>query len=217
MRRTTLLVSLAAIAAVVPAATEAAPSPKAHKTVITVKPTAIVFGQTATIAGKVGAVRAGVTVELQGQDAPYNGAFTVRKTAATTAHGSFAFTQVSSASTNYRVVAKASPVQTSNVVRLNVAWRVGLRVSTYTPHSGARVRFSGSVAPVHVGGRALLQKLTATGYHTVAQATLKAGTATSSRYTISIRVSSNGTYRVRVPGDFAHLAGTSRTRTLAAV
>ena len=76
------------------------------------------------------------------------------------------------------------------------------------------MRFSGSVAPVHIGGRELLQKLTATGYHTVAQATLTAGTATGSRYALSIRVSSTGTYRVRVPGDFAHLAGTSRTRTL---
>jgi predicted glutamine amidotransferase len=76
------------------------------------------------------------------------------------------------------------------------------------------VRFSGSVSPAHNGGIAKLQRRTSSGFKTVKTATLTAATATSSHYSLRVRVKRNGTYRVRVEADAAHVAGNSRRVSL---
>ena len=89
------------------------------------------------------------------------------------------------------------------------------KVSDVTPRKGARVRFSGTVAPAHDGKPVLIQKKTSTGYKTVARTTaLDNGTATS-KYSKKLRISRSGTYRVVVQSlDQDHDDGTSRSRTL---
>jgi hypothetical protein len=213
MRRAILFVALitACTIPVVGAASAQSKKPQHGAPSIAVKPNPLTFGSRATVSGKAtGAVQ----VTLEAQAYPYDAAFVSRATKTSETNGDYAFTVAPNVSTRYRVVAKSSPTQTSSTVSLSLAWRVGLRVSTSIPSRGAKVRFSGSVAPAHVGGRALLQKLTSAGYRTVASTRLKAGSSTSSVYSLSIRIYRSGSYRVRVPGDGARIAANSRVRSL---
>lgn len=216
MGRITLFTSLLVALAIPVAASSGAPgkspkSPKGPTPSIAVKPNPLTFGSRATVSGKVAAA---TQVVLEAQAYPYAKAFAQRATKTSAANGDYSFTVAPDVSTRYRVVAKSSPPLTSATVSLALAWRVGLRVSTYTPSRGARVRFSGAVAPAHVGGRALLQKKTSAGYRTVASTRLRAGSATSSLYSLRVRVYRSASYRVRVPGDGARIASNSRVRTL---
>jgi len=96
-------------------------------------------------------------------------------------------------------------------VFVRVRLRVSFSVSDATPKRGARVRFSGTVAPAHAGKPVLIQKKTASGYKTVARAT----TTSTSKYSKSLRIKSKGTYRIVAESlDQDHDNGTSRSRTL---
>jgi hypothetical protein len=215
-RNATLIIAFAALA--VPAAQAAKPPPKPPKgatLTVAVAPNPLVFGHVATVSGKLGGPsNNGITVRLQSMPYPYTGAWIARATKVTAASGAYAFSVAPDRSTRFRVATVTSPAVTSGYVALGVAWQVGLKASTSTPSRGARVRFSGAVHPAHPGGTVLLQKRTATGFKTVSRTTLRAATSSFSSYSLSIRVSSSATYRVRVPGDGAHLAGTSRSRSL---
>lgn len=223
-RRIALAAGVAALA-ILPAAGLAAkpakpgkpgnPNPNAGKLSIAVKPAPIVFGSEATVSGALAAKTSGVSVALQSVAFPYTGTFRTVTAKATNSAGAVSYSVSPSSSTRYRLVAATSPPTVSEQSTLGVAFRVGLSVSDLTPRKGSLVRFSGSVTPASRGGTARLQKLTATGYKTVARATLSTPTSSSSRYSIRRRINSSGRYRVRVPGDNGpHLAGTSRVRRL---
>ena len=93
-------------------------------------------------------------------------------------NGSFAFTLRPARTTQYRVVAQASPPVTSGGRLVSVRPLVGLVIADTTPRAGARVRFRGTVRPEHDGATALIQRRSSTGrFVTVARATLRdAGT-----------------------------------------
>lgn len=193
------------LAAVPAAALAAKPAPK--RVSIAASPAAITFGSAATISGTTSP---NTSVTLRADTAPFDSSFSTVATTTTNAAGAYAFSVKPDANTQYRVTAKTRPTAQSGLATVSVRWRVTRTVSTRRPRRGARVRFSGTVGPAHTGGIAELQRRTSSGYRTVKTATLTAATATSSRYSLRVRVKRNGTYRVRVEADAAHLAGNSR-------
>lgn len=202
--------TLTAILAAVPALALAAKPPPTSVT-ITAAPATITYGNAAKISGTTAA---NTSVTLRADGAPFNGTFAQVATVTSDAAGAYAFSVKPDVNTRYRVTAKTHPTATSTIAAVSVRWRVTRAVSTRTPKRGSRVRFSGSVGPAHTGGIAELQRLTASGFKTVKTATLVAGTATSSRYSMRILVRRNGTYRVHVAADAAHVAGNSSRVTL---
>jgi hypothetical protein len=197
-----------------------AAKPPANGVTIAAHPSTVTFGRAATITGQVtGPGAGGVQVTLQSNAYPYTGGFTNSATATTTANGGFSFNVTPSVNTKYRVEAKASPTRTSAEVTVNVRVKVSLHVSDRTPARGQRVRFSGTVTPAHNGKLALIQRRSATGWQTIARATLIATTPSHgvarSRYAKRVRIHTSNIYRVQVvPGDGDHVTGTSAHRTL---
>jgi hypothetical protein len=201
---------LVAALLVLPAATFAAkPAPKTVS--IAAAPATLTFGHATTISGTTSP---NTTVTLRADVFPFGGSFAQVATATSNAAGAYSFSVKPDAITHYRVTAKTHPTAQSAVATVSVRWRVTRTVSTLHPKRGARVRFSGSVYPAHVGGTAELQRRTSSGFKTVRTAKLTAATATRSHYSLRIRVKRSGTYRVRVQADGAHLAGNSRRITL---
>jgi len=215
MRKVAMLSAITVIAAVPIAIAAKPPKPPRNATLTqTVKPNPIVFGKFATISGSLSSKTAGVAIELQADPFPYDGKWITRGTKSTDAKGDVSFALAPDISTKLRLQTAAAPKLTSSEIPLGVAWKVGFRVSDSTPHKGQSIRFSGSVHPVDNGATALIQKKTASGFRTVKSTTLRNATATYSNYSVRLRIRRTGTYRVRVPGDTGHVAGTSRTRTL---
>ncbi|HET9025209.1 MAG TPA: hypothetical protein VFN64_11590, partial [Burkholderiaceae bacterium] len=104
---------------------------------------------------------------------------------------------------------------TSTSAFVRVRLRVSFKVSDSTPKKGARVRFSGTVAPAHDGKPVLIQKKTSKGYVTVTRTTLLDNGTDTSKYSKRVRIRRSGTYRVVVQSlDQEHDNGTSRSRTL---
>jgi hypothetical protein len=109
---------------------------------------------------------------------------------------------------------------TSSPTGVTVHVKVTLRLGTLRPAVGQLVRFSGTVTPAHNGKVAQIQRRTSTGgWRTVASATLVAARpvngVTVSKFSKRLRISRNGTYRVRVnPKDGDHGVGNSPTRTV---
>lgn len=209
-----LVVASGALAAKPP---KPAPGGGTNAVSIAAKPNPISFASFVTLSGRVtGKGNAGVSVALQADPYPFaDNGFATKGTKLTDNNGNYSIAQAPGLNTRYRVVASASPKVTSTMVTVSVAYRVGLSVSDSTPRRGSRVRFSGSVGPRKDGSIAFIQKRRSDGrFVTVARASLRAGTASRSVYSRRLRVSSSGTYRVRVSGDASHRAGNSRTRTL---
>ena len=202
------LITLAALAALPAVALAAKPAPKS---VTIAAPAAITFGHAATISGTTSP---NTSVTLRADAFPFNGSFGQVATATSNASGAYSFSVKPDADTQYRVTAKTHPTAQSPVATVSVRWRVTRSVSTRHPKKGSRVRFSGSVSPAHTGAVVELQRRTSSGFKTVKTATLAAATATSSRYSLRVKVKRNGTYRVHVAADAAHLAGNSRRVTL---
>jgi len=178
--------------------------------------TEVTFGRTVTFSGRTKGMAAGTVVEVQANPYPYAGFKPTGKTGVVDPSGNYSIAGVvPKMHTQYKVAAKTSPPQDSASVFVRVRLRVTFKVSDSTPKRGARVRFSGTVAPAHDGKPVLIQKKTTTGYKTVARtALLDNGTATS-KYSKSLKIRSTGTYRVLVQSvDQDHDDGTSRSRTL---
>ena len=210
MSRTRTLMAAFALAAIPAVALAAKPAPTTVS--IAATPPAITFTHAATISGTTAP---NTTVTLRADAFPFNGAFAQVATATSNAAGAYSFSVKPDANTHYRVSAKTHPTAQSPIATVGVRWRVTRTVSTRHPKKGSRVRFSGSVSPAHTGAVAELQRRTSTGFKTVKTATLTAGkTSTSSRYSLRVKVKRNGTYRVHVAADAAHLAGNSRRVTL---
>lgn len=224
MSRTTTLTAAATIAIVAASVSVATaqkpvkPPKDGHAVSITAKPTIIVFGSKSTLSGAItGPQPSGVTVRLEADDSrPYGDGYKpTGRTAVTAKNGRYEFAVAPGLNTQYRVTAQTSPGVTSEPKLVLTRIRVGLKVSTTTLRSGSRVRFSGSVLPAHDGRSALIQKRSPAGrWVTVARTTLQdAGTSRSS-FSRLLRITRDGTYRVKVSGDADHINGFSRTRTL---
>jgi hypothetical protein len=176
----------------------------------------VTFGKPTTLTGKLTGAKsnAGQTVDIQADTAPFEGTYVTVASPVTDANGNFTATNAPTALTRYR--ARVKPATTSPTTDVTVRLRVGVRVSDRTPRRGARVRFSGTVAPAHDGFAVRIQRRTRTGgWVTVARTTLRDAGTDVSRYAKRVKVSRTGTYRVRVPSsDPNYLAGTSGRRTL---
>lgn len=210
--------ALAAASVSVAAAQNPNKPPKATAVSLEAKPSVVVFGATSTLSGTVsGGQTSGVTVRLDADDTrPYGDSYKpTGRTALTAANSKYSLAVVPGVNTQYRVVAQTSPNVTSPARLVLVRIKVGLKVSDSTPRSGSRVLFSGSVFPAHDGRTALIQKRSPSGrWVTVTTTTLRDAGTTRSTYSRRIRVSRDGTYRVKVSGDADHVNGFSRTRTL---
>jgi hypothetical protein len=209
MSRTRSLLVAVVLAAAPAVAFAAKPAP--HSVSIAATPAVITFTHAATISGTTSP---NTSVTLRADAFPFNGAFAQIATATSNAAGAYSFSVKPDANTHYRVSAKTHPTAQSPIATVSVRWRVTRSVSTRHPKKGSRVRFSGSVSPAHTGAAVQLQRRTSSGYRTVQTATLTAATSTSSHYSLRVKVSRNGTYRVHVGADAAHLAGNSRRVTL---
>lgn len=219
MHTRTAVAGLAGLALIPSAALAAKPvKPAPGALTLGVSATPITVPGAVTISGTLIGVTpvAGVTVTLQQDDTrPYGDSYKpVGATVLTTAGGAYSFTQRPAKNTQYRAVAKASPVVTSGPRLVNVRPFVGIKASTRAPVAGRTVRFSGLVKPARNGARVLLQRRTGTGgYVTVKTGVLRAS-STSSVYTIAIRVSRSGAYRVKLPGTAELVNGFSRTLSM---
>lgn len=208
MSRTRTIIATLALAALPAVALAAKPAPTS---VSISAPAAITFGNAATISGTTSP---NTSVTLRADAFPFDGAFAQVATATSNAAGAYSFSAKPDSNTHYRVTAKTHPTAQSAIATVGVRWRVTRSVSTHHPKKGSRVRFSGSVSPAHTGAVVALQRRTSSGFKTVKTAKLTAATATSSHYSLRVRVTRNGTYRVHVAADAAHLAGNSRRVSL---
>jgi plastocyanin len=94
-------------------------------------------------------------------------------------------------------------------------FKVTLRLSDSTPRPGRLVRFLGSVEPARDGGLVRIQRRTRKGsYRTVAKAELRDAGDARSKYSRKLRISGDGVFRARVPGDDDRATGTSPIRRL---
>jgi hypothetical protein len=206
-----------AVAGVLAGAAQAAKAPKPPPTPTTlsigVSTTHVTYGASVTLFGRLtGTGSANAPVSLQQAPYPYTHYSNVAS-GRTNATGAYSFGGVRPGlNTRYRV--KVRKVTSANPL-VFVRYRVSLSVSDSTPKRGQRVRFSGVVAPAANGRLVLIQRRGANGvYRTTARALLTLRTTTSSRFSVTKRIFSTGTYRARLGADVAHEAGNSRTRRL---
>src|SRR4051794_20157864 len=130
--------------------------------------TAVTFGRTIALSGTTKNIPAGTTVEVEQNPYPYAGFKPTGKTGVVDPTGNYSVAGIApQVHTQYRVMAKTSPPTDSGTVFVRVRLRVSFRVSDSTPKRGARVRFSGTIAPAHPGKPILIQKKTSTGYRTI--------------------------------------------------
>lgn len=194
--------------------------PSSSTVTIAAAPNPVVFGSSTLITGQVtGKKAAGATVDLQSEPFPYKTGFSTVASTTADATGHYSFKATPGLNTLYRVMAKTAPTVTSANVLQRVRVKLSLAVGTTHPAVGQLVRFSGFVLPAYNGKSVQIQRKTATGWKTVAQAKLVAatpvGTIARSKYTKRVRIGSTGTYRVSFnPADGARLPNTSSTRKL---
>jgi hypothetical protein len=207
MKRT-LLISAAALAAIVAPSAQGAPSPQT----ITISASAatVKFGGTVTLSGKLaGGKIDGRSVTVREDPFPV-GSFANGGSATTNATGDWLLAVKPTSNTRYQ--ARSGKADSPNVDVL-VRPAITLKLSDRTPKRGQRVTFSGTLCPEHDGVAIALQRRTATGWRTVTKPVLQdvAG-ATCSSYSAARRVRRNGAYRARFLGDADHVAGNSRAR-----
>lgn len=225
MHTRTALAGLAGLALIPSAALAAKPvkppkpgKPSPGALTLGVSATPITFPGAVTISGALTGTTplAGVTVTLE-QDTtpPYGDSYKpAGATTTTTAGGTYSFVQRPLQNTQYRAVAKASPMVTSGPRLVNVRPFVGLKASTRRPRARRTVRFSGLVRPARNGASIQLQRRTRSGrFATVRTGVLRAS-STGSVFTIATRVTRSGTYRVKLPGTPELVNGFSRTLSI---
>jgi len=209
-KKLTLLTALALTVVAVPAVV-AAPKPD-QKLSIAAKPGTVTFGKEVQVTGQLtgGTARdvSGQNVTLQSDPYPYDGTFGKVATVDTNNAGFYAFTVKPLTNARYRTLAKGGTESAQITVPVRVA--ITLAVSDKTPSSGARVKFSGSIAPPHDGKVARIQRKTSSGWKTVGKATLTDAGEVVSNYSKRVRVRRSGRYRVHFnPADGDHAAGNS--------
>ena len=178
----------------------------------------IVWGKSTTITGSVKGAGAGVLVDLQADPFPYSDSEWAKDvTVPTDAKGNYRVNPLPKLNTRYRVIAQTSPPVTSSVATVLVQIRVKIGVSDSTPRRGSLVTFSGSACPAHDGNLVYIQRQSSTGsFGTVARTKLVDAGDVCSKYSRSVRVYSDGVYRVKVSsaGDGDHMTGVSRRISL---
>ncbi|MEA2272428.1 MAG: hypothetical protein QOI98_1136 [Solirubrobacteraceae bacterium] len=182
-------------------------------------PNPATFGHSTKLTGQVaGPASGGSVVTLQAKPYPYTGAFAqVGNSVIASSSGAFSFTDSPLLNTQYRVVArKGGTTLVSPTVLERVRISVSTNISDTTPRAGQKVRFSGSVKPPHVGATVRVQRRTSTGkYVTIAKAHVHAVSATRGSYSIRVRISKTGYYKVRVSTpDLDHSSGVGKRRHL---
>ena len=195
---------------------------RTFKTPVTISLTAsqrvLRFGRSTTLTGQLsGSNVAGVKVTLQQDPAPYETPeqFSNTATATTDSTGRFTFMQSPATNTRYVVTAPGKPKPTSAPVEVKVSFAVVVSLSTAHPKRGRSVRFSGTVAPVRIGGFVRIQRRVGTHWRTVRRALLTAGTApNTSAFSMKVRIRRSGRYRVYMPGDGTNTPGVSRPRRI---
>jgi hypothetical protein len=174
-------------------------------------PNPVVFGNPFVIEGTLsGTGSANHLITLQANPFPYLGGFQpVGNPQLTSASGGFSFPFVGlPQNTQLRVVTLGKPAVSSPVIVEGVAVRISLHAHATRRHGFARLY--GTVAPAEVGALVGFQLLKP-GHRSsnVGGTTVKAGTATVSRFSRTIRVH-RGLYQVLVKVfDGAHVSGYS--------
>jgi hypothetical protein len=207
MKRT-LVISAAALAALVAPSAQGAPPPQTLT--MSASATTVKFGGTVTLSGKLAGGKFDTkNVTVRQDPFPIDG-FANAGNATTNATGDWSLAVTPTANTRYQA---RSGKADSPAVDVMVRPAISLKLSDRTPKRGQRVRFSGTLCPEHDGVAIALQRRTATGWRTVAKPVLAdvAG-ATCSSYARSLRVRRDGAYRARFLGDADHVAGNSRLR-----
>lgn len=198
--------------ALAPAALSAKPPKDEHAITLAAKPNPVVFSETTVLSGTLtgpSAAETSVTLE-EDTTVPLGDKFTPTGERATTAaDGTYSFSVQPDVNTQYRAVAKTSPDAESDPRLVQVRPRVELAVSDRTPKQGARVRFSGVVLPAHDGAVARVQRRRSGGWKTVARMTLADDNDAQSTFRRRVRVSRDGTYRLKVAKDADHAVGLS--------
>jgi len=201
--------------------TTAAPGPSTPALSIAATARTVTVGKTVTISGTLtGSGNAGQTVTLEQNPAPFAGYRSTGLSATTDAAGNYSIIVSPLLTTNYHVVTgRGRNALTSPEVAVRSRVKVTLRIGDRTPRKGKRVSFSGTVLTGHDGKVARIQRRTASGWRTVASATLVAatpfGSTTRSQYATRVRITRSGRYRVRVaPADGDHIAGNSAVKSV---
>jgi len=207
------MAGLAATAAGGTAVAAKPPKPGPPTVSINASSTHVVYGGPVTIFGSLtGTGSANAAVTLQQAPFPYT-RYTTLASGRTNALGAYSFGGLRPGlNTRYRARAKSV---TSVSTLVFVRYGVSLSVSDSTPKRGQRVRFSGVVSPAASGRLLLVQRRGTDGvFRTVARTTLTPRSATSSQFSLTKRIFSNGTYRAHIGADAAHEPGNSGTRRL---
>lgn len=186
--------------------------PAGSKVNVSAAPNPVTFGRSVLLTAKDASAK-GVPTSVLGSAAPFSGGFGQVASGTSDANGSYSVRLTPKVNTKYRVT--FAPADTSGDLLVLVAFRPTLTVGDSTPARGARVRFSGSVAPARNGRTLLIQRRQANGsYGSVAKTTLRTGGPTRSVYSTRVRVSTSGTFRAYIKGDVSNSTGTSATRRL---
>lgn len=207
MKRT-LVISAAALAALV--APSAQGAPPTQTLTMGASATTVKFGGTVTLSGKLAGGKFDAKNVTVRQDPFPVDSFANAGSATTNATGDWLFAVKPTANTRYQA---RSGKADSPAVDVMVRPAISLKLSDRTPRRGQRVRFSGTLCPEHDGVAIALQRRTAKGWRTVAKPVLAdVPGATCSSYAHSLRVRRTARYRASFLGDADHVAGNSRAR-----
>ena len=207
MKRT-LVISAAALAALVAPSAQGAPAPQTLS--MSASATTVKFGGSVTLSGKLaGGKFDAKNVTVRQDPFPIDG-FANAGSATTNATGDWALGLKPTANTRFQ--ARSGKAE-SPAVDVMVRPAITLKLSDRTPKRGQRVSFSGTLCPEHDAVAIALQRRGAKGWRTVAKPVLAdVPGATCSSYAHSLRVRRNGRYRAHFLGDADHVAGNSRAR-----
>jgi hypothetical protein len=206
MKRT-FVIAVACMAAL---AVSASAQQQGRTLTLAATPTAVKFGGSITLSGKLGGPNAdGRNVRIQRDVLPLD-SFDNAGNATTNATGDWSLVVKPDANARYR----ASVGNTdSTPVDVTVRAAVSLSLSDRTPRRGQRVTFSGRVCPEHDTVTIALQRRSSTGWKTIASPVLAdIPNGTCSSYSVVRRVRRDGRFRARFLGDTDHAAGNSRVK-----
>ncbi len=174
-------------------------------------------GQAATISGTL--YEAGTTTPSPATAValwarPAGGSFGLVANSTTAGDGSFAFSQVPTADTDYQVRTAFAPVRRSAVLFEGVRDAVTMRPSSTTSTVGGTVTLGGTVTPDEAGQSILLQQLAADGqWHSVATSVVNASSTYQFAWTFG-KVGDDQ-FRARVASGGARLGAVSPPVTVA--
>ena len=211
--KTTLLITIAALAAAVALAPGQAPAQSStHTVTLAAAPTIITFGGTTVLTGQlVGADNAGVKVDLQQDAFPFGDPKNAGVSAQTDANGNYTMSVKPELLTRYQVTAKAKPQVSSPSVDVRVRPLLAIAVNDARARRGQRITFSGTVTPAHSGTVSLQRRIGTGSFKTIARPTLVNANGAAS-FVHNLRVRRTATYRFRIAADSDHARGTSPKR-----